>query len=113
MVSPRMDTVTPLEKPVDKTALPMAITAYVAVSNLECVHCATWIRNGLLKLDGVLVVEIFFRNSLGIVAVTYDPLRVRPFALLAAVETAGKEICHAYGAEFIGQQPALQAAHLS
>ncbi len=112
MVIRRMDAVEPLEKPVDKTALPLAITAYVAVSNLECAHCATWIRNGLLSIDGVLVVEIFHKYSQGIVAVTYDPLRVKPGDLLVAVEGAGKEIYHSYGAEFIGQQPALQAAHL-
>ncbi len=112
MVIRRMDAVEPLEKPVDKTALPLAITAYVAVSNLECTHCATWIRNGLLSIDGVLVVEIFHKYSQGIVAVTYDPLRVKPGDLLVAVEGAGKEIHHYYGAEFIGQQPALQAAHL-
>lgn len=112
MYTHQMDIVVPLEKPIDKLSLPSAITAYIAVSNLECAYCAIWIRNGLLGLEGVLIVESFHKYSQGIVAVTYDPRRVKPNDLLNAVETAGRDICRYYEAEFIGQQPALQATRL-
>ncbi len=110
MSTSRMDDVEPLEKPVDEVSLSSAMTAFFEVWNMDCSHCATWVRNGLLRLEGVLIVDVFFKQ--GIAVAIYDPQRVTLDDLLKAIEATGKDICHYYGAELIGQQPAAQALHL-
>lgn len=47
----------PLEKPLVKEALSKAMVAYLAVGGMGCPCCAMRVRNGLLGLDGVLLVE--------------------------------------------------------
>jgi copper chaperone CopZ len=105
-----MNTVQPIEKPVDRASLMTAMTAFLEVRNMRCSHCATWVRNGLLKLDGVLVVDVFFKH--GIAAATYDPSLLTTDDLLGAIADAGQDICHYYDAELIGQEIAVRALHL-
>ncbi len=105
-----MGDIEPLEKPLDRKSLESATTAYFSVHNMRCEHCAHWVRNGLLKREGVLLVDVFYRQ--GIAAATYDPALISTHDLLQAITQAGQAICHNYGAEFIGQEPAIRALHL-
>ncbi|MBX3063316.1 MAG: heavy-metal-associated domain-containing protein [Anaerolineae bacterium] len=102
--------VEPFDKPIDREALFTATTAFFAVMNMECSHCALWIRNGLLKLDGVLLVDIFQQQAVAVV--TFDPRKVAVGDLVKAIYRTGEEICHFYGAELLGQEPAVRALHL-
>ncbi len=102
--------VEPLAKPVDGMCLNRAMTAYLEVWNMDCPHCATWIHNGLLKLDGVLIVDVFFKQ--GVAAATYDPGCTTVDDLLRAVMVIGQDCQRYYSAELIGQEPAAQALHL-
>lgn len=102
--------VEPLDKAVDRNLLLTAQTAYFAVWNMECSHCPIWVRNGLLKLDGVLLVDVFLNEA--IAAVTFDPLNMTTDDLIKAIFRTGEDICHFYGAELIGQELAVRALHL-
>lgn len=102
--------VEPLNKPVDRSCLFTARTAFFAVMNMECSHCVLWIRNGLLKLDGVLLVDVFQKQA--VAAVTFDPEKIGTDDLIKAIYRTGEEICHFYGAEFIGQESTVRALHL-
>ena len=106
-----MGSVEPLKKTVERAALTTAMTAFFAIDNMRCPHCAIWVCNGLLRLEGVILADVFFKQ--GVAAVTYDPARITLSDLHGAITTAGKDICHYYGAEFLGQSPAVQALHLS
>lgn len=59
-----------------------------------------WLHNGLIQLDSVLLVDVFYKPSVGVIvyasAMTTDEL-------LKVVQKIGKEACHYYGAEIIGQ----------
>lgn len=100
----------PLHKPVDNALLCMATTAYLEVWNMDCSHCGIWVRNALLQLDGVFIVDVLLKY--GIVAVTYDPVRLNIGNLLRVVAVVGKDVCRYYGAALIGEEPAVQALHL-
>lgn len=102
--------VEPIAKPIDRELLVTARTAFFTVWNMECSHCVTWIRNGLLKLDGVLLVDVFQKQA--VAAVTFDPEKVTADDLIKSIFRTGEEICHFYGAELIGQEPAMRALHL-
>ncbi len=106
----QMSCVIPFEKPVDLEALPLAMTAFFNVWNMVCPHCALWVKNSLLKLDGVLIVDVFFKQA--VAAVSYDPQRLTSEALLSGIRAAGLEISHYYGGELIGHEPAVRALHL-
>ena len=95
--------VEPLEKPLDRDALANAMAAYLAVNGMGCPRCAMRVRNGLLGLDGVLMAEVNLEK--GIVAAAFDPHRVTPSDLVAAVVGAGNDGRHHYQAEFIKQVP--------
>ena len=95
--------VEPLEKPLDRDALANAKAAYLAEYGMGCPRCAMRVRNGLLGLDGVLLAEVHLEQ--GIAAAAYDPHRVAPSDLVAAVVGAGNDGRHHYQAEFIKQVP--------
>jgi len=98
--------VDPLEKPLDPNALSTALIAYLAVEGMGCPRCAMRVRNGLLSLDGVLIVEVQLEQ--GIAAAAYEPNRVNPNELLWAVVGAGNDDRHNYSAQLIKQVPAEQ-----
>lgn len=102
--------VEPIVKPVDRGSLVTARTAFFTVWNMECPHCALWIHNGLLKLDGVLLADIFQMQA--VAAVTFDPQKLTSDDLITAIYRTGEEICHFYRAELIGQESAVRALHL-
>lgn len=99
--------VDPVEKPLDRDALSGAMAAFLAVYGMGCPRCATRVRNGLLNLDGVLLVEVHLER--GIAAAAYDPQCVTPQDLIAAVSSAGNDGRHHYRAELIQEMPASQA----
>ncbi len=95
--------VEPLEKPLDRDALSTAMVAYLAVEGMGCPRCAMRVRNGLLGIDGVLLVEVQLVQ--GIAAAAFDPKRITQSDLVAAVVGAGNDGRHHYQAEFIKQVP--------
>ena len=98
--------VEPIEKPVDRAALSKAMTAYLAVWGMGCPRCAMRVRNALLRLDGVLVADVFLEE--GIAAVAYDPEHVTAKDLVVAVASAGNDGRHRYGAKVVEQVPARE-----
>ena len=99
--------VEPLEKPIDREALQDAQVAYLAVWGMGCQRCAMRVRNGLLSLDGALMVEVQLQQSVAVVA--YDPDQVTTENLLQAVAGAGNDGRHHYEAQVLRQLPAAQA----
>lgn len=100
-----------LDKASNRALLDSAMTAYLNVWNMTCPHCATWLHNGFLRLNGVFIADAFWVQ--GVVIVTYDPACLTIDDLLKAVGKVGKETCRLYGAELIGHQPAAQALRFS
>lgn len=99
--------VEPLEKPIDREALSDAEVAYLAVLGIGCPSCATRVRNGLFKLNGVLLAEI--DPKWGVAAVAYNPGQVSQDDMVTAVVEAGDGRRHQYQAQFLKQIPAEQA----
>lgn len=89
--------------------LEKAQAVYLDVWNMECPECANWLHDGLLKVSGVLVADVFYKQ--GIAVVIYDPARVTTDSLRVAVGKIGVEESHFYGAEVIGQSSAQDALH--
>lgn len=102
--------VEPLVKPIDRGCLITARTAFLTIWNMECSHCPIWIRNGLLRLDGVWIVDVFHRQA--VAAITFDPQKILTDDLIKTIYKTGEDICHFYGAELIGEVSATQALHL-
>lgn len=92
-----------IEKPIDFEALTTARAVFVGVQGMGCSRCAARVRNGLLLLDGVLAVNVFLAE--GLASVAYDPARVEPPQLVAAVVAAGGDGRHNYLAQIIGPAP--------
>ena len=101
--------VEPLEKSVNKAALESAEAAYLAVYGMGCPRCAMRVRNGLLSLEGVYLAEVFLDQ--GVAAAAFDPQRVKPEHLVAAVSGAGNDGRHHYSARLLEQIPAGQVLH--
>lgn len=95
--------VDPLEKPLDRDALSTAMVAFLAVEGMGCPRCAMCVRNGLLDIDGVLLVEVQLEQ--GFAAAAFDPKRITYSDLVSAVVGAGYGGLHQYRAEFINQVP--------
>ena len=99
-----------IQKPVEPEALAGANAVYVSIWNMDCPDCATWLHNGLIQLDSVLLVDVFYKQGVGVII--YAPAMTTPEALLQVVQKIGKEACHYYGAEIIGHSSAKQALRL-
>lgn len=99
-----------IQKPVEPEALAGANAVYVSIWNMDCPDCATWLHNGLIQLESVLRVDVFYEQ--GVAVIIYAPARTTPTELLKIVKTIGKEVCHYYGAEIIGHSTAKQALRL-
>ncbi len=98
--------VEPYEKPVDRDALQSAMVAYLAVGGMGCPRCAMRVRNALLRLDGVIVADVFLEH--GMAAAAYDPNRVSPEDLVTAVGQAGNDGRHHYWAQVAAVMPASE-----
>ncbi len=96
-----------VEKPVDEAALETAQAAYLAVSGMGCPNCAARVHNSLVQLDGVLLAEV--QLEMQVAAVAYQPEKVKPEDLVAAVAQAGNDGRHHYAAEVIRVLPARDA----
>ena len=99
-----------IQKPVDTEALTQAEAIYLSIWNMDCPDCATWLHNGLIPLDSVLMVDVFYKQGVGIIV--YSPAMTTPDELLTVIQKIGQEACHYYGAEIIGQSSAKQALRI-
>lgn len=88
-------------KPVEEELLLQAVTAYLSIGNMHCSHCANWVHNGLIEIEGVFRVAVFFPQS--ITPVRYDVSRIAVQDLLNAVSRMGQSNYTFYWAEHIGQ----------
>jgi copper chaperone CopZ len=102
--------VDPVVKALDRAALDKSLTAVLAIDGMGCPRCAIRVRNGLLRLEGVVLVDVLLER--GVAGVAYDPERVTPQALTEAVAAAGNDSHHVYRAEFIQNIPTAQAWNL-
>lgn len=100
-----------LVKPLDREALANAMAAYLAIWGMGCSRCALRVRNGLLRLDGVLLVDVILEQSMAVVA--YDPQHVSADQLVQAVSSAGNDGRHHYQAEMVSQRPAAEILRLA
>lgn len=96
--------VEPVEKPLNEQEINTATVAYLGISGMGCSTCATRVKNGLLKLEGVLRVEV--QLNPGIAAAAYQPSRVDPDALIAAVTNSANDGRHNYSATLLDLRPA-------
>lgn len=88
----------PFQKVIDPPTLAQAQTVLLLVLGMRCPVCTMCVRNRLLKLEGVLVVDVVL--GCGIAAVRYDPQRVQPEALPTAVAATNDE-AHRYTARLL------------
>ena len=103
--------VEPIEKTLDKNAITTAQAAFLSVHGMGCPRCATRVRNGLLLQEGVVFSDVILERGMAVVA--YDPERVTPDHLIAAVANAGNDGRHNYQATLLQTVPASQVFHLS
>ena len=94
----------------DNRVLETAMAVYLNVWNMQCPDCANWVKDCLLQIDGIFIVDVF--HAQGIAVVIYDPALVVMHELLAAFGQIGTHKSHSYGAEIIGQCSAKEALHL-
>lgn len=77
--------------PPTRAAAPSAAAALetieLKIEGMDCEACAGVIRNKLLETPGVATAEVHY--PAGHAAVSYDPARATPEALIAAVKSAG------------------------
>lgn len=66
------------------------------IGGLGCENCAVRVRNALVSLDGVADALVCLTPP--VASVTYDPARVDPEDLVAAVAKAGDGSRHEYSA---------------
>jgi hypothetical protein len=99
-----------IQKPVVREALAQADAVYVSIWNMDCPDCATWLHNGLIQLESVLKVDVFYQQGVGVII--FVPSMMTPDELLRVIQKIGREVCHYYGAEIIGHSSAKQALRL-
>lgn len=95
-----------IQKSVEQEAIASADAVFVSIWNMVCPDCATWLHNGLIQEEGVLVVDVFYKQGVGVII--YAPMKTTPHELVAVIQKIGEEACHYYGAEVIGHSPAQQ-----
>ena len=102
--------VEPLEKSIDASKFKEAHVSFFNVFGMGSPRCATRVRNRLLVLDGVLLVDVALDKK--IATVFYDPEEVTPLKLEKAVVDAGNDGKHYYRAEIINTFPADEVLQL-
>ncbi len=88
-----------IEKPVDEAALRSSAAALLRVDGMGCGGCATRVRNGLLKVPGVLAAKVELAES--VVRVNFDSSSTPVQDLLNAVADAGDGSDHYYRATLL------------
>ena len=88
-----------MEKPVDDVALRGSAAALLRVDGMGCGGCATRVRNGLLRVPGVLAARVELAE--GMVRVNFDSVRTPVQDLLNAVADAGDGSHHDYRATLV------------
>lgn len=91
--------VEPLDKIATQEELNKAHPTILAVWGMGCINCATRVRNGLLRLDGVVSANIDLER--GLAYVDYIPSKTNLHALVLAVADSGNDGMHHYRAEII------------
>ncbi len=90
-------------EPINKTAsadqIRKADSALLAVWGMGCQNCVTRVRNSLLSLDGVFVVDVYL--NIAMAEVRFDSQKVSAEMLAEAVSRAGNDGRHEYRAELI------------
>jgi copper chaperone CopZ len=77
------------EGDIDTAPTPEGTTLELAVSGMTCGGCSVAVERAVGRLDGVHEVEAWHRE--GRARVVYDPERVQPEAIAAAIEDIGFE----------------------
>lgn len=96
--------VDPIEKPLEKNALAQAEAAFLHISGMGCPNCAIRVRNGLIRLNGVLYADIYLQS--GVATVAYDPQLVTTAELVTAVYESSHDGRHHYRAHTLQIMPA-------
>lgn len=91
--------VTAVDKTVDQDALARAETAFLLIQGMGCPVCAMRVHNSLLRLGGVLAVEVALTP--GLARVRYDPAKIGPEVFPDVVTDAGNDSCHRYTAQIL------------
>jgi copper chaperone CopZ len=99
--------VEPVVKEIDQNALARSLTAVLSIAGMGCPRCALRVRNGLLRVEGVIVADVVLET--GIAGVAYDPKTTSSADLLEAVAHAGDDSHHIYAAHFIQDIPSQSA----
>ncbi len=94
--------VDPVDKTVDPQRLSHASLVHLLVRGMDGPTCAMRVRNVLLRVDGVLAVDVFLEQ--GMATVRYDPAQVKPSALPDALATADESGHHRYTARVLAYQ---------
>ena len=87
-------------KQIDESDLAHTYSAFLLVQGMGCPNCAMRVHNSLLKLDGVLSVEVDLERAL--VHVLFNPSRAVVPSLANAVAAAGNDGRHHYTAQLLG-----------
>lgn len=66
----------------------------MAVQGVDCINCATRVRNSLLALDGVVSADVDWER--GLAFVDYVPAKTTLAALVLAVAAVGDDGHHNY-----------------
>lgn len=93
-------------KPFDLQALLKGSSAYLSLFGLGCSNCAAHVHNALLSLDGVWLAEVFLWERAALVA--FDPKRVEPEQLAAAVAGTVNDGTRFFRAEVRETRPARE-----
>lgn len=99
--------VDPVVKVWDPMPLPEALVAYLGVTGMGCGGCELRVRNGLLKLDRVLLANVNLRDN-SVMAV-YDPRQASARDLIWAIENAAGDDGRRFWAALYFQVPAERA----
>jgi len=100
-----------IPKSTDVETLAQAEAIYLSIWNMNCPDCAIYVRDGLILMDGVLRVDVFYEQAVGVIIFT--PSMTTPDKLLHVINKIGVDVCHYYWAEIIGRCPAKQALRLA
>lgn len=91
--------VVPLEKPASPEQLSQAETAVFLVRGMGCPTCALRVRNGLLRMDGVVAADVVLSH--GLAKIWYDPKLLQPEAVATRLPAVADEAGHHYTARLL------------
>jgi len=91
--------VNPIQKTPTAEEQQALATVLLSVRGMGCPNCAARVRNGLLRLHGVVDVEVAL--ELGVAEVLFNPNLTNAPALIDAVAHAGGDGRHNYRAELM------------